>query len=255
MKMISRVLMTAVAVAALAAPAMAAVGDTKLIVTDDAGTSNVFTVDNTGIMNSVKSGVGLSTGHTAEAQLHVVDTTGGAARGLMLGQHNTGTHAANIIFRKSRGTDLVPTAAASGDYIASFHANAYDGTKYLTTATVAMQVDAAGGPVSSTNLPISLMFMTGINGNGAADPGNKTDRFRLTFNGNVIAANKGGSATGNIAVTDTNGHFYVPTVAGAVTSCATMTTYTGHAPIWLDVTNFKVCSCISGALKCTAAMN
>jgi len=247
-----KVLLAAAAVAALAAPAMAA---DKLIVKDSAGTVDVFKVDDTGIVTAVKSGLGLSVGKATEAQLHVVDTAGAAARGIMLGQHNAAATAANVIFRKSRGTDLVPAAVNLGDYVASFHANAYDGTKYLTTATVSMQIDPNGGAVSATNLPISLMFMTGINANGAADPGNKTDRFRLTYNGNVIAANKGGSATGPIAVSDVNGHFYLPTVSGAVTSCATMSTYTGHAPVWVDTTNFKVCSCISGALKCTAAMN
>jgi len=252
MKKICKVILAAAAVVALAVPAMAA---DKLIVKDAAGTTNVFTVDDAGIANSIKSGVGLSAGHAAEAQVHVVDIAGAPARCMILGQHNNAATAANIIFRKSRGTDLAPVAVNLGDFVASFHANGYDGTKYLSTATVSMQVDPNGGAVTSTNLPISLMFMTGINANGAADPGNKTDRFRLTYNGNVIAANKGGAATGNIAVSDTNGHFYVPTVAGAVTSCATMSTYVGHAPVWLDVTNFKVCSCIAGALKCTAVMN
>jgi len=233
---------------------LVAFGADKLTVKDAAGTTTVFKVDDAGIASATQAGLGLSTGHAPEAQMHLVDLSGSANRGMIVGQHNASTAAANIIFRKSRGTDSVPASANSGDYIASFHANAYDGTKYLTTATITMQIDPNGGAVTSTNLPISLQFMTGINNNGSSDPGNKTDRFRLTFNGNVIAANKGGAATGDVAVGDTNGHFYVPTVAGSVTSCATMTTYTGHAPIWIDKTNFKVCSCISGALKC-ATMN
>ena len=64
MKMISRMLMTAVAVAALAAPAMAA---DKLIVQDATGTVNKFVVTDAGL-------VGINTATPSGGSLHIVAT-------------------------------------------------------------------------------------------------------------------------------------------------------------------------------------
>jgi len=261
MKKICKVILAAAAVVALAVPAMAA---DKLIVKNAGGTADVFKVDDVGsitagILNidnaSKKSGFGLSTGHAPESSLHLVDLISTAARGLIMGQHNDGNAAANIVFRKSRGTDLAPTAVLQGDFVGAFHGSPWNGTNYITSATINYVVD---GPVTSGptgNAPQSMLLSTGSNNNGIADPGNKTERVRITSAGNVIVGNKGGNASAALATNVTDGFIYVPTVAGALTSCSTVTVVNGHTPIWFDSTNLKVCTCSAGALKCTTALN
>jgi len=203
-------------VMALALPAF---GEDKLVVKDAAGTNTVFKVDDTGsitagILNidnvNKKSGFGLSTGHAPESSLHLADFLGTAARGLIMGQHNDGNQAANVVFRKSRGTDLAPTAVLTGDYVGAFHGSPWNGTNYVTTATVNYLIDGTVTSGATGNAPQSMLFSTGLNNNGVADPGNKTERVRITSAGNVILANKGGTASVTpLATTATDGHMYV----------------------------------------------
>lgn len=238
MKMISRVLMTAVAVAALAAPAMAT---DKLIVQNPTGTSNVFTVTDSG-----QVGIGLAPVNILDVQK---EWSGVSAANLVTAISVFGDQA-RYTFRRANGNATVPAATAQGDAIGNLNFRGHDGTNWSSAAVAAIVINAEE-PFTSTGQGARLVFMTNTKGTAP----NPVERFRLTSLGSVIAANKGGTASGPLNVTDTDGHLYIPTVAGAVTSCATMTAITGHAPVWVDTTNLKVCSCISGALKCTAAMN
>lgn len=256
MKMVTKILLTAAVIAALSVPALAA---DKLIVKNAGGTADVFKVADDGTISAnggtllwspTAGTLGIGTGGgTPGTQITIVDESAAATRGLNAYQMTNDTQAGVIVFRKSRGTYANPGAipAASGDYVGTFHGAGHDGTNWVTTASLAYYIDA---PVTTGNVPMSMMLMTGT---GATVP--KVERLRITSSGNVVIANKGAkTGTTPLAVSATDGHLYVPTVAGAVTSCATMTSYGGHAPLWIDTTNNKVCSCISGALKCTAAM-
>jgi len=250
MKQVVRIILAAAAVAALAVPAMA---ENKLIVKNAGATADVFTVDDTGVVTAKKTGLGLSVGLSPAAPFHLVDLTNAAARGVIVGQHDASAAAANVIFRKSKGTDAVPAPVAQNDFIAAFHGNVWDGAKYVTTATVNYFMD---GPVTTTSAPQAIIFSTGVNGNGSADPGNKTERLRVTSSGNVVIGNKAGSSTAAVmGVADTVGFMYVPTVNGTLTSCASITQYAGHAPLWIDVVGNKVCTCNGTALKCSAVLN
>jgi len=245
-----KILLAAAAVTALAAPAMAA---DKLIVKDAAGTADVFKVDDTGVATAKKAGLGLSAGLAPAAPFHLVDLTNAAARGAIIGQHDASAAAANVIFRKSRGTDLAPASVLQNDFIAAFHGNVWDGAKYVTTATVNYQMD---GPVTTTSAPQAIIFSTGINSNGAADPGNKLERLRVTSSGNVVIANKAAYSTAAVMPVDaTTGFMYIPTVNGTLTTCGSITQYAGHAPLWIDAVGNKVCTCIGTALKCSAVLN
>jgi len=196
-------------------------------------------VDDNGQVSAGKIGSGLSAGHAVESSFHVVDVTNSPSRGVIVGQHDGSAAAANVIFRKSRGTDLSPSAVAQGDYIAAFHGNVWDGSKYVTTATVNFQMD---GPVTTTSAPQALLLSTGLNSNGAADPGNKIERLRVTSSGDVIIANKGKYSTAaTMPVDATAGFMYVPTVGSQ---------HAGHAPLWVDTTNSQLCTCVGATLKC-----
>ena len=241
MKMISRVLMTAVAVAALAAPAMAA---DKLLVQDATGTNTVFKVDDTGLVLGAKLGLGTT---APEATIHNVETGTNPARGLMIAQHNDGAQGASFIVRKSRGTNVAPTVTASGDYLGGFVGQYWNGSAYDRSVMFAFRNDAT--ITDTTRLPTGVIFYTGSSTQGA-DPNILAERFRISSQGNIVAGNNGGSASGTLALTATDGFIYIPSTAGLVTSCATVTTYTGHVPIWYDTTSNKLCTCNSGVRKC-----
>ncbi len=254
MNRICKVILAAAAVMALAVPAMGAPGDVKLIVKDDGGSANVFSVDNTGAAVATKLGLGTT---VPQATFHNAEMTTNPSRGVLVGQHNNGLQAASILFQKSRGTIAAPTVPISGDYIGIFQAQYWNGLSYDRAAQFGFRSETAGyaGPtVGTTTMPSSILFFSGAS-TQTGDANIMTERMRITAAGNVVVGNSGGVAAGSLAITATNGFLYVPTVAGAVTSCATMTAYTGHAPVWLDTTNMKICSCVAGALKCTAVMN
>jgi len=163
-----KMLLAAAAVVALAAPAMAA---DKLIVKNSAGSADVFKVDDNGSISAgffstdavnKKLGSGLSTGHAPEASFHVVDLLGVAARGVIVAQHNDGAQAANVIFQKSRGSDLTAnrTVPLYKDYVGAFHGAGWDGTQWITSNTINFQID---GAVSANKVPMAMLFSTGEN--------------------------------------------------------------------------------------------
>lgn len=192
MKMITKVLLTAAALVVLAVPAMAA---DKLVVKNSAGTADVFKVDDSGSITAagvfkfdpVGGKVGFASANPLSS-FHMVDTSTSTARGLIVAQHNgdtvtwsTGFHAANINLRKSRGIETDPKAVQwnatdGGDYIATIHAQAYDGAAYQNGASFAYRID---GPVTANSTPTALFVYTGDRAP------NKLVNFKVMSNGNV----------------------------------------------------------------------
>ena len=191
MKTVGKMVLTLVALLSVAATASAA---DKLVVNNGSGTP-VFKVDDAGsinipgmfIVDNVNKKAGLATS-TPLSSFHMVDTSTSSARGLIVAQHNgdgvtwtTGYHAANIVLRKSRGTEASPIAVQydatnGGDFIATLHAQAWDGTAYQNGASFAYRID---GPVTSGNTPTALSIYTGTN--------NTTKKINLhvASNGNI----------------------------------------------------------------------
>ena len=182
-----------VAVSGLMMASVAGAAD-KLIVKDATGTNTVFKVDDAGTMTAtgffkidpVAGKAGLNTINPLSS-FHMVDTGTTAARGLIVAQHNgdttflSGYHAANIVLRKSRGSEASPLAVQydttnGGDYIATIHAQAWDGSAWQNGASFAYRID---GPVSAGNTPTSLSIYTGNNA-----PGKKIN-LHVASNGNV----------------------------------------------------------------------
>ena len=111
--------------------------------------------------------------------MHLSEDSITGTRGLISGQHNSGPHAGVIVLRKSRGTEASPQAVVEGDYIATIHAQAHDGTQYLSnisTGSISFLVD---GPVATGSVPTGMTFQTGSN------PTNKSERLRITSDGLV----------------------------------------------------------------------
>lgn len=257
MKQVVKIILAAVAVAVLAVPAMAA---DKLIVknatggnafkVDDAGTvtirnaadtANVFYVNNAG-----QVGVG---GNPTNA-FDVIKEWASVDAANLTTAISVYKDAARYTFRRANGTLAVPTALANGDPIANLNWRGHTGSDWTAAGVAAISVNAEEAYTPTANAA-RLVFMTSPK-QVAANP---IERFRISSMGNVIAGNNGGLGSNvPIALTAVDGHFFIPTAAGAVTSCATMSTYPGHAPIWFDQTNLKICSCISGALKCATLL-
>lgn len=226
MKQVVKLLLTAAALAALAVPAVAA---DKLIVKNAAGTADVFKVDDTGTItttgkyyfDSANGRLGIST-VAPQGSFHLVDTQTALSRGIIAAQHNDGNHAAVIVIRKSRGTETVPAAvqypsAGNGDYVATIHAQAWDGAAYQNGASFAYRID---GPVSSGNTPTALQIFTGNSG-----PTKKIN-LQVSSNGNVAVGMGTAVATQRLEV---NGGVKLNTT----TTIPTCDSTTSRGTIWL----------------------
>ncbi len=232
MKMVSRVLLTAAAIAALAAPAMAA---DKLIVKNAGGTADVFKVDDTGVGIATKMGFGVT---NPEVTVHAAETQTGA-RGFLSAQHNDGAHAPYMLFRKSRGTN--PNLVANtfnaagkvqlGDYTGSLDAQGWDGYNYLNAAGAAFVVDATpteGAVAANTALgtypgriPTAYVVLTG-NKTGNLAAFGRAERFRVASDGRLrlsnqpaAPANNATCTAGDLILDATNGHLYLCTSANS----------------------------------------
>ena len=137
----------------------------------DAGGATLFTVTDTGT-------VGIKT-TTPLSSLHLIDNSTSGSRGFISGQHNEGPQAGVIVLRKSRGTEAAPAAVVQGDYIATIHAQAHDGTQFLSNVSTGSLSFLVDGPVTTGAIPTGLTFMTG------STTVNKAERIRVTSSGNV----------------------------------------------------------------------
>jgi len=174
----------------------------KLVV-QDGSANNVFTVDDAGnINNAGKLGVGSL--QPATSQITIVDETGSLSRGLGAYQATSDTMAGVVDFRKMRGayTDT-PTAANAvntGDYVGAFHAWGVDPTGvWRRGATINYYVDA---PPTNGGVPIALLFSTGTNDNGLANP--KVPRMIIGSDGTVTVKDLVGTGNAYVCV-DSNG--------------------------------------------------
>lgn len=259
LRKLSRTMATVVALSALVMVSQAGAAD-KLVVKGTDGTTNKFVVDDTGAVtasgNVIAPKLGLGTTNPLTT-FHNAEQSTSASRGVLVAQHNDGAQAANILFRKSRGTEASPIVPILGDYIGIFTAQYWNGVSYDRPAQFGFRSDAAGyagQTAGTTTMPNMIVFFTGAS-TQAGDPNIMTERARISSQGNVVVGNSGGVATADLATNASNGFLYIPSVSGALTSCASVSTYTGHVPVWFDTANSKICTCQAGALKCTAALN
>ena len=248
-----------VAVSGLMMASVAGAAD-KLIVNDATGTNTVFKVDDAGVVSASRIGIGTT---APEASFHNLETSGtNTQRGGIFTQVNDGNQAAQILFQKSFGTSSVKafpsTTTYPNPYIGIFTAQYFNGQQYDRSAQFGFKSDAPatqpiGSPVTTPGaLPTAIMFFTGSRTVPTSD---LTERMRISSLGNVVLGNNGGTATTDMATTVTNGFLYIPNVAGALTTCGTVTQHAGHVPVWFDTTNSKICTCQGTTLKCTAALN
>ncbi|HXJ44084.1 MAG TPA: hypothetical protein VNH18_32655 [Bryobacteraceae bacterium] len=89
-------------------------------------------------------------------------TSNADPRGLMTAQYSTDTVSARLHFRKSRGTEAVPTTIVTGDVLGRMRYSGYDGTAYLQMASI----DAVStGTIGTNQVPTKLQFYTATNAN------------------------------------------------------------------------------------------
>ena len=171
---------------------------TDRLVVQDAGSNNVFTVDDTGVASATKVGIGTD---APELQLHVIDEAAAPDRGIVTGQHNSAAQAAIIRFKKSRGTFTAPTAMVNGDYFGVFQSWGHDGTAYERTAQFGFRTN---GTVSTGSIPTDIVFWAGDNAV------NLTETLRLKSTGTINMLQLSGSYSGGSAYLciDNNGDVF-----------------------------------------------
>lgn len=162
----------------------------KLMVMDPTGATQVFKVTDQGVVGAyamdnsttpptplAKLGVGTL---APASTLTVVDEKAGGSRGLAVGEYESTTNAAMLVFRKSRGNYAVPGIVSQNDYVGAFHGQAWDGASWQTDATINYFID---GPVSTGVVPMSLLLSTGSTGSVGTNP--KTARVNIGSNGKI----------------------------------------------------------------------
>lgn len=113
--------------------------------------------------------------------LHVASENGtSATRGVMSAQHNSGSQAALIQFRKSRGTEASPLTTRHGDFVGFFDTSVYEGSAYVVPAGFGFQVmsSATIGGVKTGRAPTGISFYTGY---GIAT--GRSEKMRITPEG------------------------------------------------------------------------
>jgi hypothetical protein len=153
-------------------------------------TGNISKTGTLEINSSLGTYIGKEDG-TGTGFLAVTTNTYGGPTGfsLTLRQHHASTDANNVLFYRTRGTALVPTAVQNNDKIADLLFSGHDGTNPLGIALITATV---AGVVSTGVIPGKLIFSTN---NGIAI----TPRAELSSSGvwkvNSIANYTGSSVT------------------------------------------------------------
>jgi hypothetical protein len=147
-----------------------------------ASSGDDFTIDTNAFVvegDNANVGIGIV---TPAARLHVATTSTSSPRGIISGQHSTGTDGARLHLRKSRGTATSPTVVVTGDNLGRLVASGYDGSNFLEMGAIEF---AAEGTVASTRVPTRMAFYTATD----AAPSVLTERMRIGSNG-LVGVNK-----------------------------------------------------------------
>lgn len=107
-----------------------------------------------------------------------VSTTSTNPRGFISAQHSSDTNGAQINFRKSRGTEALPTTIVTGDTLSKLTSWAYDGSSYIDTAGIEV---FSSGTIAANRVPSEIRFYSSTD----AAPSVKTLRLTLAANGNI----------------------------------------------------------------------
>lgn len=97
------------------------------------------------------------------AELEVYTTLGNAIRGLASTHINTDINAPMIGTYKARGTRAAKTAIVSGDYTGYWAAHGWDGSAWVSGASIVMR---SSGTIAAGSIPADIRFRTGTTGGG-----------------------------------------------------------------------------------------
>lgn len=153
---------SAAAVLALAvgtAPSTSPADTVQLWEADRGGTAgkgalNLRTEDGTSHVFGDLVGIGTL---TPGSLLHVAETSTSAVRGVLSAQYSASTDGGRVIGRKARGTLAAPTIVTTGDTLASWIAEGYDGAAYLQMGAILIN---SIGTIASNRVPTAMVFQT-----------------------------------------------------------------------------------------------
>lgn len=121
------------------------------------GALNLRTEDGTSHVFGDLVGIGTL---TPASLLHVADTSTSAVRGVLSAQYSASTDGGRVIGRKARGTLAAPTIVTTGDALASWIGEGYDGSNYLQMGAIFIN---STGTVAVTRVPTTMVFQTATN--------------------------------------------------------------------------------------------
>lgn len=153
-------------------------------------------------------------GVTPSVKLDVYDATssvlsvdGDSNTSIRSTRYSTDATAPALNFRKARGTKASPATVATSDFTANLQANAYDGTAFRVTATIASQVETY---TTTDNVSGNLTFSTRPTGVAAST----TERMRIHSSGGVSIGNTTDSGLASLNVSGSISGGYIAHAAG-----------------------------------------
>ena len=156
--------------------------------------------------NFFAGSVGIGTGKSvALTVLDVANVSTNAVRGIITGQYSASADGGRLIGRKARGTAAAPTVITTGDALASWVGEGYDGSNFLQMGSI---VISSTGTIASTRVPTTMIFQT------ATDAAPSVLTTALTLNANQSAT----FAAGITATTVAGTGVFTPISGTAVTA-------------------------------------
>lgn len=168
-------------------------------------------------------------------QLHLVDQSGAADRGITIGTHAASDNGAGLRFQKSRGTFASPAAVTTADYLSRAAIDAYDGTSYIRTVQYGAHVWPSG-TVATGSVPSA--FFINVARAGAGDPygSNAILPFQVLDSGSTA----GGRVQIGLHANDTlstNIPFWVATAGGSSTGVVATFEGAGSNGVQINLSN------------------
>jgi len=209
-----KVLLAAAAMAALAAPAMAA---NKLIVRNATNTADVFTVDDTGAINNtifMTTDGKVGFGGIPTNAFDVFKVFPGQSPTNLVTTITTIADQGRYTFRRANGTLATPTALLVNQNIANLNFRGHNGTDWNAAASagIVVQADETFTPTTGA---ARMMFFTQSSG---VTPTGGTERLRISADGRLrisgqpaAPANNATCTTGDLILDAAGGFLYLCT--------------------------------------------
>lgn len=173
------------------------------------------------------------------AKLHIAETLTTTNRGALIDQYSTGVNGSRISLRKARGTFSSPVVIVTGDTLASWTAEGYDGTNFLESAKILV---TSTGTITTGAIG-SIMTLQTMTTGGVLTTAITISAAQVVTLANALPVASGGTNITSYAVGDliyASGATTLSKLVDIATGSALITGGVGVAPSYGKITSSHV---------------